>query len=156
SSGAGITADIKTFSAHDCYGVACITGLTVQSTRGVRRVQPLSPTVVRETLQELADDFPIAAVKIGMLGSAAVARAVLRFLESRRPDHVVLDPVLRSSSGAALLDPAGISVLCNMLGFAEVITPNASEAAVLTKTRVRTPADISRASMRLHALGARN
>src|SRR5439155_25365563 len=120
SSGAGITADIKTFSAHHCYGVACITGLTVQSTRGVRRVQPLSPTVVRESLQELADDFPIAAVKIGMLGSAAVARAVLRFLESWRPEHLVLDPVLRSSSGAALLDAAGVSVLRNMLGFAEV------------------------------------
>ena len=70
SSGAGVTADIKTIAAHGCYGVACITALTVQSTAGVRRVEAVDPALVTETLEELASDIPIAAVHIGMLGTA--------------------------------------------------------------------------------------
>src|SRR6478752_7133692 len=81
SSGAGVTADIKTIAAHGCYGVACITALTVQSTAGVRRVETVSPEVVTETLEELRADLDIAAVHIGMLGSGKVVRAVADFLE---------------------------------------------------------------------------
>ena len=72
SSGAGVTADIKTIAAHGCYGVACITAMTVQSTAGVRRVEAVDPALITETLQELAADIPIAAVHIGMLGTAKV------------------------------------------------------------------------------------
>src|SRR5690348_1303078 len=68
SSGAGVTADIKTIGAHGCYGISCITALTVQSTRGVRRVQPIAARTIAQTLEELAADFNIAAIKIGMLG----------------------------------------------------------------------------------------
>src|SRR5260370_1305732 len=75
SSGAGITADIKTLAAHGCYGVCCITALTVQSTAGVRRVEPVPGRLVRETLDELAADMEIAAVRIGMLGSGEVVQA---------------------------------------------------------------------------------
>src|SRR5580700_9334996 len=107
SSGAGITADIKTIAAHGCYGVACITAMTVQSTAGVRRVEAVDPALVTETLEELADDIPIAAVHIGMLGSGKVARAVADFLRLRKQANVVLDPILKSSSGADLLDAAG-------------------------------------------------
>jgi len=67
SSGAGVTADIKTIAAHGCYGTACITALTVQTTTGVRRVEPVSPEIVTETLRELATDMPPTAVRIGML-----------------------------------------------------------------------------------------
>src|SRR6267142_5444012 len=81
SSGAGVTADIKTIAAHGCYGVSCITALTVQSTSGVRRVQPMEPALVSETLAELAADMEIAAVHIGMLGSEKVVRAVAGFLK---------------------------------------------------------------------------
>ncbi len=87
SSGAGITADLKTISSFDCYGVACITALTVQNTLGVRRVEPISPETVRETLQALLDDLPPDAIKIGMLASAAVTGAVADFLEAlHQPD----------------------------------------------------------------------
>src|SRR5258706_6281796 len=75
SSGAGVTADIKTIAAHGCYGVACITALTVQSTTGVRRVEGVDPQLVTDTLQELASDMAIAAVHIGMLGSAKGVKA---------------------------------------------------------------------------------
>src|ERR1022692_2278693 len=83
SSGAGVTADIKTIAAHGCYGVACITAMTVQSTAGIRRVEAVDAGLVTETLEELASDIPIAAVHIGMLGSAKVVRAVAEFLSSR-------------------------------------------------------------------------
>src|SRR5215472_13028707 len=119
SSGAGITADLKTFAAHRCYGLACITALTVQSTRGVKRVEPLSAKWVRETLAELQRDFEIDAVKIGMLGSAAVARVVLRFLQQHPMKHVVLDPVMRASSGASLLEGNGREVLRKMMAVAD-------------------------------------
>src|SRR5438270_3812477 len=80
SSGAGITADLKTIAAHGLYGVACVTALTVQSTQGVRRCESVSPGLVRETLEALVDDTPPAAVKIGMLGTGTVASEVVDFL----------------------------------------------------------------------------
>src|ERR1700734_772326 len=82
-SGAGITADLKTFSAHRIYGIACITALTVQSTLGVRAVEPLSVSLVRQTLDCLAEDVTLSGVKIGMLGSSAVAGEVVSFLAAQ-------------------------------------------------------------------------
>src|SRR5581483_6800973 len=90
SSGAGITADIKTIAAHGCFGVTCITALTVQSTQGVSRVEPLSAKTLTETLATLTADVQFAAVKIGMLGSAEVAEAIADFLGSRRLSNVLL------------------------------------------------------------------
>lgn len=156
SSGAGVTADVQTLAAHGCYGVACITALTVQNTRGVQRVVALTPKLLRETLHSLNADFEFAAVKIGMLGSPAIAREVLRFLQERRPANVVLDPVLRSSSGAALLDSGGLAVMRKMLPLAEVITPNVAEAAALAQVNMKTSKDLRRAAARLHELGAKN
>ena len=89
SSGAGVTADIKTAAALGCYAVTCLTALTVQSTQGVFAVEPLAPKLVAHTLKVLADDFPIDAVRLGMLGSGQTAEVVVDFLESRRPRHVV-------------------------------------------------------------------
>ena len=82
SSGAGITADIKTIAAHGCYGVTCVTALTVQSTRGISRVDPAEGRVISETLEQLMDDLDIAAVKIGMLGSAEAAKSVCGFSQA--------------------------------------------------------------------------
>src|SRR3984957_6352377 len=107
SSGAGITADIKTIAAHECYGVACITALTVQSTQGVRRGEPVDATIIADTLRELTSDFEIQAVHIGMLATEPVVRTIADFLQQAALPHIVLDPILRSSSGAALLDSAG-------------------------------------------------
>src|SRR5947208_15336528 len=104
SSGAGITADIKTIAAHGCYGVACITALTVQSTAGVRRVEPVRASMVKDTLGELTSDMEIASVRIGMLGSVEVVRAVAAFLKENKLPNVVVDPILKSSSGTKLVD----------------------------------------------------
>src|ERR1700760_4278096 len=89
SSGAGVTADIKTIAAHGCYGVACITAMTVQSTSGVRRVESADPVLVKDTLEELTRDFSIAAVHIGMLGSGKVVKAVADFLSGGVSDKSI-------------------------------------------------------------------
>lgn len=156
SSGAGVTADIKTIAAHGCYGVACISALTVQSTGGVRRVEPVSTDLITETLTELAADVEIAAVHIGMLGSAKVVRAVTEFLCGGKLPNVVLDPILKSSSGADLLDPAGARFLTDkLLPLATVLTPNVDEASALTGLAVTNPDQMRAAANQLHEQGAK-
>ena len=155
-SGAGVTADIKTMAAHGCYGVACITAMTVQSTAGVRRVEAMSAALVSETLSELLSDIEVAAVHIGMLGSGRVAAAVADILESEKLQNVVLDPVLKASSGADLLDREGIKLLKErLIPLSAVVTPNIDEAAVLTGLAVTNPDQMREAAHRLHAMGAR-
>lgn len=157
SSGAGITADIKTIAAHRCYGVTCITALTVQSTRGVRQVEAVEGRMITQILEELSTDLDIAAVKIGMLGSAEAARAVAAFLKRYQPRHVVLDPVLKSSSGADLISKDGLQILkARLLSMASVITPNIDEAAMLTGLRVSNVEEMGVAALRLRQSGARN
>ena len=157
SSGAGITADLKTIAAHGHYGTACITALTVQTTRGVLRSGPISPDLVRETLEALMDDLPPAAIKIGMLGSADVVGVVAEFLRAHRPRNVILDPVFHSSSGAELLDEAGRELLSReMLALAEVTTPNLAETSLLTGMAVTDLASAKVACRRLCEMGAWN
>jgi len=157
SSGAGITADIKTIAAHSCYGVSCITALTVQSTHGVRRVEPVAAETVRETLKVICSDVQIAAVRVGMLGSAAVGSAVFDVLEALKPPNVVIDPILKSSSGTDLVDEDGIEVLRRKLfALAAVITPNLDEAAALTGGAVQDPPGMRTAAGKLHDMGAAN
>jgi len=157
SSGAGITADIKTIAAHECYGVSCITALTVQSTQGVHRVEPVDPQIILETLQELISDLEIAAVHIGMLGTGEVAGVVADFLGRVKLPHVVLDPVIRSTSGADLLNRAGLQLLVEkLIPLTEVITPNLDEATALTGLPVTNLDQMRAAATSLHSLGAAN
>jgi hydroxymethylpyrimidine/phosphomethylpyrimidine kinase len=157
SSGAGITADIKTIAAHGCYGVTCITALTVQSTRGVRRVDPMEGQLITETLEQLMDDLDIAAVKIGMLGSAEAAKSVAAFLKRYWLKFVVLDPIVSSSSGAELISREGLQILKDrLLSRVYVATPNIDEAAALTGLNVTTLDEMQLTAQRLHEMGARN
>jgi hydroxymethylpyrimidine/phosphomethylpyrimidine kinase len=154
-SGAGVTADVKTIAAHGCYGVACITALTVQSTAGVKRVEAVSPELIAETLEELSADLDIAAVHIGMLGSGKVARVVSEFLAKSQLGNVVLDPIIKSSSGSDLTDAPGLRVLVErLLPQATVITPNVDEAATLTGLAVTNLEQMRVAAERLHEMGA--
>lgn len=156
SSGAGITADIKTIAALGCYGVTAITALTVQSTAGVRRVVPVEPELLTDSLEELARDVKVSAVHIGMLGSGSIVSTVARFLRQARLPHVVLDPILVSSSGSRLLDTSGVDLLTReLMPLADVITPNIGEAAALTGLEVSHPHQMAIAARRLHELGAK-
>src|SRR5271165_6265036 len=115
SCGAGVGADLKTFAAYGCYGVAAITSLTVQNTQGVEGVHNTPSAELRAQLDVLAKDCEIAAVKIGMLGNRGNAAVVAEFLDSHKFAHVVLDPVMRSSTGSELLDAGGIKYVATEL-----------------------------------------
>ncbi len=155
SSGAGVTADVKTIAAHSCYGMACVTALTVQSTSGVRRVELVDAGLVTDTLQEIAADVEIAAVHIGMLGSAKIVRSVADFLAKEKLPKVVLDPILRSSSGADLIDASGAKLLLEkLIPLSVVVTPNVDEASALTGLAVKTEDQMRAAANKLHQLGA--
>jgi hydroxymethylpyrimidine/phosphomethylpyrimidine kinase len=157
SSGAGVTADLMVFAAHGLFGTSCITGLTVQSTRGVHSTHPTDPEIIRSTLETLAEDLPPAGIKIGMLGSTDAVAEVISFLDRLRSRGwavpVVLDPVLCSSSGRELLEPSGADLLrAELLPLVDWVTPNLDELATLTGLPVESRADTSAAA---HALQSR-
>jgi hydroxymethylpyrimidine/phosphomethylpyrimidine kinase len=156
SCGAGIAADLKTFAAHGCYGVAAITSITVQSTQGVTAVHNTPSSELREQLEALANDCEIAAVKIGMLGNRGNAVAITEFLDAHKFAHIVHDPVMNSSSGTELLDSGGIKyMMAELLKRSSVITPNVSEAEVLTGILIKDVANMEDAARKLVEMGAR-
>lgn len=154
SSGAGVTADLMVFAAHGLFGTSAITSLTVQSTAGVRSNEPVAASVVSDTLDCLHADLPPAGVKLGMLATAEIVGAVADYLEKLRglspTIPFVVDPVIRSSSGRELLDPAGVTLLAErLLPLATWITPNLDELSVLSGEQVATPAQAVSAAERL-------
>jgi hydroxymethylpyrimidine/phosphomethylpyrimidine kinase len=157
SCGAGVAADLKTFAAHNCYGLAAVTALTVQSTQGVRAVHATPAATLRGQLEALAEDVNFAGVKIGMLANRANAAAVAEFLDSQKVTHAVLDPVLRPTAGTAeLLDASGLKFLRDeLLKRASVITPNMLEAELLTGLEVKDLNGMKVAGQKLIEMGAR-
>jgi hydroxymethylpyrimidine/phosphomethylpyrimidine kinase len=159
SSGAGVTADLMVFAAHGLFGVSCITGLTVQSTMGVRETAPIPAEIVHDTLDCLQSDLPLAGIKIGMLATAANVAMVAEFIEmlrdAGRRAPVVLDPVLRSSSGRELLDPEGVAVMRKrLLPLVDWVTPNLEELGVLTGHSVRRREEMADAAQVLQMMGS--
>ena len=157
SCGAGTAADLKTFAAHNCYGVAAVTALTVQSTQGVVSVHATPSATLRAQLDTLVEDIEIAGVKIGMLANRANASVVTEFLDKHKFAHVVLDPVFRPTAGnAELLDTSGLKfVRDELLKRVSVITPNVPEAEFLTGLEVRDLAGMKVAGLKLVEMGAR-
>jgi hydroxymethylpyrimidine/phosphomethylpyrimidine kinase len=157
SCGAGVGADLKTFAAHNCYGVAAVTALTVQSTQGVRDVHATPSATLRAQLEMLIEDVTLSGVKIGMLANRANAAAVAEFLDKHKFAHVVLDPVSRPTAGSGeLLDAAGLKfVRDELLKRATVITPNMPEAEFLTGMEVKDLNAMKAAAQKLVEMGAR-
>ncbi|BCW59147.1 bifunctional hydroxymethylpyrimidine kinase/phosphomethylpyrimidine kinase [Arthrobacter sp. StoSoilB20] len=131
SGGAGIQADLKSIAAHGGYGMAALTALTAQNTKGVSAVHVPPVEFLRLQLEAISTDIAIDAVKIGMLGDAAVIDEVRRWLEEVRPAVVVLDPVMVATSGDRLLQGSAESALRALLPLADLITPNLPELAML-------------------------
>jgi hydroxymethylpyrimidine/phosphomethylpyrimidine kinase len=156
SAGAGVLADLKTFAAHNCYGVAAITALTIQNTQGVASVRPLPPAMLKESVGPLLADVHLTAVKIGMLGTRANAEVAEDVLMSVPALPSVLDPAHRSMNGVSLLDDQGFAFLRErLLSRVTVITPNLAEAAELTGLAVESVEGMKKAAQRLVEMGAR-
>jgi hydroxymethylpyrimidine/phosphomethylpyrimidine kinase len=153
--GAGIQADLKTFSALGVYGASVITALTAQNTKGVAAVHEVPAEFIKAQLEAVFSDIHPGAVKIGMLGTAAAIEAVAESLERHRQRNVVLDPVMIATSGEKLLRDDAIDALRQLIARARVLTPNLPEAAALLGAPVARDEDEMRAQARqLLALGA--
>jgi len=156
SCGAGVVADLKTFAAHGCYGVAAITSMTAQNTQGVEAVHNTPSAELREQLEVLVKDSDIAAVKIGMLGNRGNAVVAAEFLDAHKFPVVVHDPVMRSSSDSELLEQNGVKYLSTeLLKRSTVITPNIPEAEVLTGLKITDVNGMEAAARKLVEMGAR-
>lgn len=154
--GAGIQADLKTFSAFGTYGMSVITALTAQNTLGVQGVYPVPPDFVALQFRSVVDDLGVDALKTGMLGDAAMVERVAGLLADAVIERVVVDPVMIAKGGAALLADDAIDALKRLLlPRAMLLTPNLPEAAALVGATLDSEAQIREAARALHALGPR-
>jgi hydroxymethylpyrimidine/phosphomethylpyrimidine kinase len=154
--GAGIQADLKTFQQFGVYGTSVLVALTAQNTRGVRAVHLVPEPIVEDQLAALAGDLPPAALKTGMLATAALARLVASAITGYGWSGYVCDPVMVASSGDRLLDSEAIAVVRDrLLPLSDLVTPNLDEAELLAECEARDPGQMEQAGARLVELGAR-
>ena len=154
--GAGIQADLKTFSALGCFGMSAITALTAQNTCGVRAIHGVPPGMLTDQINAVLEDIGVDAVKIGMLHSPEIVLSVASAIDRHALPHVVLDPVMVATSGAVLIDSPAIAALVHQLfGRAVVITPNLDEASLLVGRTLTDEQDMQVAAHELLAKGAR-
>ena len=153
SGGAGIQADLKTFHQHRTHGTSVISVLTVQNTRSVDRVMPLEPDVVREQLRSVLEDLPVAAAKTGALGTARNVRAIAT-AAAKFPFPLVVDPVMISKHGAALMDAEARTALSELLIHATLVTPNLPEAEAMSGETIESVETARQVAQRLAQSGA--
>ncbi|HEX6463273.1 MAG TPA: bifunctional hydroxymethylpyrimidine kinase/phosphomethylpyrimidine kinase [Vicinamibacterales bacterium] len=154
--GAGIQADLKTFAAFGVYGTSAITAVTAQNTTGVSTWEPVSTELVIAQIEAVGSDFAPAALKTGMLGTAAIAEAVAATIAELDLPNLVVDPVMVAKDGSRLLqEDAVAAVLAELLPRAEVVTPNVPEAVSLVGFSIRTLDDMREAARRIRKLGPR-
>lgn len=150
--GAGIQADLHTFQAHGVFGTTVITAVTAQNRVGVRGVHPIPTEMVRAQFEAVWEDFPVAGIKIGMLTNREIVETVARLLADVRVP-IVLDPVMRSTSGHTLLGADAVQALVErLMPLATLITPNAPEAGLLTGRDIQTSEELFAAIPSLQAL----
>ena len=158
SGGAGVVADIKTFTAFGCFATAAVTSLTFQNTTGVFGATHQTAADVRAQVLPVIEDFRVAGVKTGMLPTREVISEVARLLRETALDEVgaIVDPVVRSTSGFDLIDDDALAALkSELLPLARLATPNLPEAERITGLEIRTEADMRRAAARMREMGAR-
>ena len=155
--GAGIQADLKTFSALGVYGLSVITAVTAQNTRGVLAVDDISAEVVAKQLDAVFSDIKVDAVKIGMVSRAETIKVIAEGLKKWAVKKIVLDPVMVAETGSLLLDKEAVSVLVEYLfPLADIITPNLYEVSVLLKREINTVEEMEEAAHELYSLGSRS
>lgn len=157
SGGAGIIADIKTFSAFGCFAAAAIASLTFQNTQGVYGVENQTAETVRRQVEPILDDFTVDALKTGMLPTREIIEEVARLVKENDLKNFVVDPVVRSTSGFDLIDDEALKVLIEQLfPLSDIITPNIPEAERIAQMKIETLADIKTAVRKMQSFGAAN
>lgn len=157
SGGAGIIADIKTFSAFGCFAAAAVASVTFQNTTGVFGAVHQTAESVRKQIEPVLDDYAVAAVKTGMLPTREIIETVAAIIAERKLKNIVVDPVVRSTSGVNLIDDASLAALIEVLfPLADLITPNIPEAERIAKMEIASPSDIEKAAAIMQQMGAKN
>ena len=152
--GAGIQADLKTFSALGCFGTSAITAVTVQNTCGVTGIHSIPPSIVQAQIRAVMDDIKPAAIKIGMVHSAELANAIAETLHDYPHVPVVLDPVMVATSGDKLIEDSTIDILRKALfPLAKIVTPNLDEAQILAEMRIKNPEEMREAAHKILQTG---
>jgi hydroxymethylpyrimidine/phosphomethylpyrimidine kinase len=150
--GAGIQADLKTFTALGCHGTTAITCITAQNPKGVSGIQPIRANMVQKQIEAVFAELPPQAVKTGMLFSAEIIQVVAGFFAGKKRPPLIVDPVMVATSGARLLKPAALRALqTRLLPLATLVTPNLDEAELLVGRKLRSLEDLMDAAEEIHA-----
>lgn len=156
SGGAGIIADIKTFSAFGCFAASAVTSLTFQNTTGVFGAVHQTAESVRGQVEPVLRDYKVSALKTGMLPTREVIEEIVRLVRESKLENFVVDPVVRSTSGFDLIDDEALKSLKNLFPLSIVVTPNIPEAERLSGISIETEKDIETAARKIQSFGAKN
>lgn len=157
SGGAGIIADVKTFRAFGCFPTAAVTSLTFQNTQGVFGAEHQTAETLRGQIQPILDDYSVHAVKTGMLPTLEIISETARLIKFRHLKNVIVDPVVRSTSGFDLIsDDALRALISGLFPIADLVTPNLPEAERIAEMTIATVSDIHEAAGKMQSMGARN
>lgn len=157
SGGAGIQADIKTFSAHGVFGMTVITSVVAENTVRVIEFQDITPDIIEKQIDAIFEDIVPDAVKIGMLSCSETMLTVAKKLKEWKPQNVVVDPVMYAKNGSALMAPSAIDTLISeIIPLADVITPNIPEAEKISGLSIKTQEDMKQAAQLIYNMGCRN
>lgn len=156
SGGAGIQADLKTFSAHGVFGMSVIVSVVAENTSRVIDIQDITPEMIEKQIDAVFEDIEVDAVKVGMLSTPECMRAVAGKLRQYKPKHVVIDPVMYAKNGCPLMDSSAVDALIEtILPLAGVLTPNIPEAERITGMGIRSVMDMETAAQKIHDMGSK-
>lgn len=154
SGGAGIQADLKTFSAHGVFGMSVIVSVVAENTSRVIDIQDITPDMIRKQIDAIFEDIEVDAVKIGMLSTPACMAAVAEKLQQYKPTNVVIDPVMYAKNGCPLMEETAVDSLIELIiPLADVLTPNIPEAEKISKLDISSVKDMEAAALKIYEMG---
>lgn len=157
SGGAGIQADLKTFSAHGVFGMSVIVSVVAENTFRVIDIQDITPDMIEKQMDAVFEDIPVDAVKVGMLSTPLCMQAVAKKLKQYQPKNIVIDPVMYAKNGAALMEPSAIDTLIKeILPLADLLTPNIPEAEHISGIKINNKEDMKKAAQIIYQMGCKN
>lgn len=157
SGGAGIQADLKTFSAHGVYGMSVIVSVVAENTSRVIDIQNVTPDMIEKQIDAVFEDIEVDAVKIGMLSTPECMKAVAAKVKQYQPENVVIDPVMYAKNGCPLMEPTAVSTLIEtIIPLADVLTPNIPEAEKIADMQISTVSDMETAARKIHSMGCKS
>lgn len=156
SGGAGIQADLKTFSAHGVFGMSVIVSVVAENTSRVIDIQNITPEIIKKQMDAVFEDIEVDAIKIGMLSSPECMEAVVEKLNQYKPSNIVIDPVMYAKNGCPLMEPIAVNTFIEkVLPFADVLTPNAPEAEKIAGIKIYSVKDMEIAAKKIYNLGCK-